>query len=130
MMFITGSQGLEEHLSLKMLDDIIFPFLLSQSVILWFVNVCFLLSDYPWQPNLSNHTKVKWKSLTASRLFSEKLSLKLLLDIIFPSLPGQFNIYFLKRTYFHLATDYLLQPNVSNWSKFKWKNLSLYSSII
>ena len=58
------------------------------------------------------------KPLTTSKNVSENLSLRLLYDIVFPSLSGQSEISCFIMTIFHLR-DYQWQANFSNHIKFK-----------
>ena len=85
-----------------MLCDVIFALLLGQSNTSCFIMLIFHLHDYHWQPNFSNHIKLKKGTLTKSKDLLEYFSLKLLYDVIFPSLPGQCNDPSFKKTNFHL----------------------------
>ena len=66
-----------------------------------------------------NQIKTK-KPLTRYKDFLENLSLKLLCDVTFPSLPGQSDIPCFTMTIFHLD-DCHWQPNVSNHTNLKQK---------
>ena len=67
---LTTSKNLSESLSLSLLCDVIFSFLSGKSYkknILCFTMSIFHLHDYHWQPNFSNHMKLKLKRLTRSK---------------------------------------------------------------
>ena len=69
-----------------LLYNVDFASFLSQSFILCFTMVNLQLVECAWQPNFSNHTKLKQKK---SLYLRASTSLKLLSNISFPSLPGQ-----------------------------------------
>ena len=58
--------------------------------------------------------------LTISKGRLENLSLKLLCNVIFPSLPDQFGIFSFTTSNFQLE-EYPWEPNFSNYNKLKEK---------
>ena len=58
------SQELLENIIFKLLSDIIFLPLPSQSIIPCFTRVSLQLVEYRWQPNFSDHTQLKIKTST------------------------------------------------------------------
>ena len=60
---LTTFKSISEKLTVKLLCDVIFSSLPSQSSIPRFTIAIFQLNDYPLQPKLSNHTKFKYKNL-------------------------------------------------------------------
>ena len=78
----TRSQGFLEKLKLKLLFQVIFQLLPSQSDSC-FIIAYFKLGSYSWQPNFPNHNRLKLKPLNSSQGLSEKLNLKLRNDVIF-----------------------------------------------
>ena len=91
---LTTSKSISENFTLKLRCDVIFPSSSGQCDIPSFKMANFQLDDYYWWPNFYHHTKLKKpKTLTTSKDISENFTLKLLSDVIFPSLFGQPNIH-------------------------------------
>ena len=59
---LTTSQNFLENLSLKLLCDVIFSWLLSQPNIPRFAKASFYLHDYQSRSNFSDHTKFKYET--------------------------------------------------------------------
>ena len=84
--------------------------------------VIFHLDDYQWYPYFSNLTKLKQKTSNRSKDLSQNLNLKLLCDVIFPSMPGQSDIPCFLMVIFHLD-DYQWQQKLLKSPQIKTKNL-------
>ena len=118
---LTTSKSISENFTLKLRCDVIFPSSSGQCDIPSFKMANFQLDDYSWWPNFYHHTKLKKpKTLTTSKDISENFTLKLLSDVIFPSLFGQPNIH--RFTMSNFRTDeYQWKPHFPNHIKFELK---------
>ena len=128
---LTRSKDLSENLSYKLLCDVISLSCSSQYDIRCFTIAIFHLDDYHWQPNVLNHNNLKQKTSDQIQRTFRNLSLKLLCDIIFPSLPGQFDLSCFTMSNFQ-SYEYPWKPNFSNHIKFilKTSNYDQFHNIL
>ena len=120
---LTRPRGLTKNVRLKLLFDVIFLSLPGQSNILCFIMAIYNLDDYHWQQTSQITSNSNQRTLTRSKGLSKNLSLKLLCDVIFPSLSGQSDIACYAISNFQ-SDEYSWKPNFSNHIKLKLKTSS------